>query len=106
MASFVENEMNVPTCISIFRQMHLHPTLLFTDSFYLLSVGLQVRCLGCQNFCNLHARQSLQQQNNVQTTLASLLTRLTDKRLFVFGAGRYNRVGVPCFLRHSGVYHV
>ena len=62
----------------------------------LLSVGLQVRGLGCQNFCNVHARWSLQQQNNVQATLANLLTRLTDKRLFVFGAGRYNCMGVPC----------
>ena len=35
--------------------------------------------------------------NNVQTTFASLLPRLTDKRLFVFGAGRYNCAGVPCF---------
>ena len=35
--------------------------------------------------------------NNVQTTLASLLRRLTDKRLFVFGARRYNCEGVPCF---------
>ena len=44
--------------------------------------------------------------NNVQTTLASLLPRLTDKRLLVFGAGRYNCEGVPYFLRHPGVYHV
>ena len=44
--------------------------------------------------------------NNVQTTLASLLPRLTDKRLCVFGTGRYNCEGVPCFLRHPGVYHV
>ena len=44
--------------------------------------------------------------NNVQTTLASLLPRLTDKRLFVFGAGQYNCEGAPCFLGHPGVYHV
>ena len=35
--------------------------------------------------------------NNVQTTFASLLARLTDKKLFVFGAERCNCAGVPCF---------
>ena len=44
--------------------------------------------------------------NSVQTKLASLLPRLTDKRLFVFGAREYNCEGVQCFLRHPGVYHV
>ena len=39
--------------------------------------------------------------NNAQTTLASLLPRLTDKRLFVFGAGRYNSKGVSCFFTTS-----
>ena len=31
-ASFVDSEVKVPTCISLFRQMHLQPTLLITDS--------------------------------------------------------------------------
>ena len=31
-ASFVDSEMKVPACISLFRQMHLLPTLLITYS--------------------------------------------------------------------------
>ena len=98
MASFVDSEMKVPTCISLFRQMHI---------FFSISCLLAIsKRFGLPELLQSACRIVIATANNVQTTLASLLPRLTDKRLFVFGAGRYNCEDVPCFLRHPGVYHV
>ena len=96
-ASFVDSEMKVPTCISLFRQMHLHPTLLSTYSSPSLVCWPTSKRFGLPELLQSACKIFIATGNNVQTTLASLLPRLTDKRLFVFGAGRYNCEGVPCF---------
>ena len=67
---------------------------------HLLSVVLLVsKRFGLPDLLQSACKIVIATATNVQTTLASLLPRLTDKRLFMFGAGRYNCAGVSCFFK-------
>ena len=97
------SESTVPTCISA----NAPPANFINYRFFSISCLLAIsKRFGLPELLQSACKIVIATANNVQTTLASFSPRLTDKRLFVFGAGRYNCEGVPCFLRHPGVYHV